>query len=34
MTFIIDEPVNGEGASVNGLEFSYQTVFKNLPGAL
>jgi iron complex outermembrane receptor protein len=31
VTFIIDEPVNGEGASVNGLELSYQTVFSNLP---
>jgi iron complex outermembrane receptor protein len=31
VSFIIDEPVNGEGASVNGLELSYQTVFKNLP---
>jgi TonB-dependent receptor len=32
VSFIIDEPVNGKGASVNGLELSYQTVFKNLPG--
>ncbi len=31
VSFIIDEPVNGKGASVNGLEVSYQTVFKNLP---
>jgi len=31
VTFIIDEPVNGEGASVNGLELSYQTVFSHLP---
>jgi iron complex outermembrane receptor protein len=31
VTFIIDEPVNGKGASVNGLELSYQTVFDNLP---
>lgn len=31
VSFIIDEPVNGKGASVNGLELSYQTVFKNLP---
>jgi iron complex outermembrane recepter protein len=32
VSFIIDEPVNGKGASVNGLEVSYQTVFQNLPG--
>jgi iron complex outermembrane receptor protein len=31
VTFIIDEPVNGKGATVNGLEVSYQTVFKHLP---
>jgi iron complex outermembrane receptor protein len=31
VSFIIDEPVNGEGASVSGLELSYQTVFDNLP---
>src|SRR4051812_45439608 len=31
VSFIIDEPVNGKGASVNGLELSYQTVFKHLP---
>jgi TonB-dependent receptor len=31
VSFIIDEPVNGEGASVEGLEVSYQTVFKKLP---
>jgi TonB-dependent receptor len=31
VTFIIDEPVNGEGASVTGLELSYQTVFDGLP---
>jgi iron complex outermembrane recepter protein len=31
VSFIIDQPVNGKGASVNGLELSYQTVFKNLP---
>ena len=31
VTFIIDEPVNGEGASVSGLELSYQTVFSHLP---
>ena len=31
VTFIIDEPVNGKGASVDGLELSYQTVFKKLP---
>jgi iron complex outermembrane receptor protein len=34
VTFIIDEPVNGEGASVTGLELSYQTVFDNLPAPL
>jgi iron complex outermembrane recepter protein len=31
VSFIIDEPVNGKGASVKGLEVSYQTVFKHLP---
>lgn len=31
VSFIIDEPVNGEGASVSGLELSYQTVFSGLP---
>jgi TonB-dependent receptor len=31
VSFIIDEPVNGKGASVNGVELSYQTVFSNLP---
>jgi TonB-dependent receptor len=31
VSFIIDEPVNGKGASVEGLEVSYQTVFKKLP---
>jgi iron complex outermembrane receptor protein len=31
VSFIIDEPVNGKGASVKGLELSYQTVFKHLP---
>ena len=31
VVFIIDEPVNGEGATVKGLELSYQTVFDNLP---
>jgi iron complex outermembrane receptor protein len=31
VSFIIDEPVNGKGASVNGFELSYQTVFEKLP---
>jgi iron complex outermembrane receptor protein len=31
VSFIIDEPVNGKGASVDGLELSYQTVFSKLP---
>jgi TonB-dependent receptor len=31
VSFIIDEPVNGKGASVEGLELSYQTVFSKLP---
>jgi len=31
VTFIIDEPVNGKGATVKGIELSYRTVFKWLP---
>jgi len=34
VSFIIDEPVNGKGASVTGFELSYQTVFDNLPAPL
>jgi len=31
VTFIVDQPVNGKGASVRGLELSYRTVFSMLP---
>jgi iron complex outermembrane recepter protein len=31
VTFIIDQPVNGKGATVKGLELSYRTVFDGLP---
>ena len=31
VTFIIDQPVNGNGASVKGVELSYRTLFKFLP---
>jgi TonB-dependent receptor len=30
VTFIIDQPVNGKGATVKGLEVSYRTLFKGL----
>jgi TonB-dependent receptor len=30
VTFIIDQPVNGKGATVKGAEFSYRTLFKGL----
>ena len=30
VTFIIDQPVNGKGATVKGLELSYRTLFKGL----
>jgi len=32
VTFIIDQPVNGKGATVKGVELSYRTLFKFLPG--
>ena len=31
VSFIIDQPVNGKGASVQGVELSYQTLFNRLP---
>jgi TonB-dependent receptor len=31
VTFIIDQPVNGKGATVKGIELSYRTLFKGLP---
>jgi len=31
VNFIVDQPVNGKGASVEGLELSYRTVFDSLP---
>jgi TonB-dependent receptor len=34
VTFIVDQPVNGKGATVKGLELNYRTVFKFLPGLL
>lgn len=34
VTFIIDQPVNGKGASVKGIELNYRTVFKFLPSFL
>jgi iron complex outermembrane receptor protein len=34
VTFIVDQPVNGKGASVQGLELSYRTVFGRLPSPL
>ena len=34
VTFIVDQPVNGKGAAVQGVELSYQTVFKGLPSPL
>lgn len=32
VTFIVDQPVNGKGATVKGIELSYRTLFKFLPG--
>jgi iron complex outermembrane receptor protein len=34
VSFIIDQPVNGKGASVQGVELSYRTVFNRLPSPL
>jgi TonB-dependent receptor len=34
VSFIVDQPVNGSGASVQGLELSYRTVFNRLPSPL
>ncbi|MBW6526487.1 TonB-dependent receptor [Sphingomonas sp. RHCKR7] len=34
VSFIIDQPVNGKGAEVKGIELSYRTAFKFLPGLL
>jgi len=34
VNFIVDQPVNGKGASVQGLELSYRTVFTGLPSPL
>lgn len=31
VTFIVDEPVNGKGASVRGVELSYRAIFNGLP---
>lgn len=31
VTFILDQPINGKGATVKGLELSYRTLFKFLP---
>jgi len=31
VSFIIDQPVNGKGASVQGMELSYRTIFSGLP---
>jgi len=31
VNFILDQPVNGKGASVQGAELSYRTVFSKLP---
>ena len=31
VSFILDQPVNGKGASVQGVELSYQTLFSKLP---
>jgi iron complex outermembrane receptor protein len=31
VSFIIDQPVNGKGASVQGVELSYRTIFNSLP---
>ena len=31
VSFIIDQPVNGKGASVQGAELNYRTVFSRLP---
>ncbi len=34
VTFIVDQPINGKGATVKGGEVSYRTLFKFLPGLL
>ncbi|MDO7161203.1 hypothetical protein Q5N85_19960, partial [Acinetobacter baumannii] len=34
VTFIVDQPINGKGATVKGVEVSYRTLFKFLPGLL
>jgi TonB-dependent receptor len=34
VSFIVDQPVNGKGASVQGVELSYRTVFNRLPSPL
>jgi TonB-dependent receptor len=31
VTFIVDQPVNGKGASVQGVELNYRTIFSGLP---
>ncbi|ESQ91816.1 hypothetical protein ABENE_09290 [Asticcacaulis benevestitus DSM 16100 = ATCC BAA-896] len=31
VTFIVDQPVNGKGATVKGLELAFRTVFSRLP---
>lgn len=31
VTFIVDQPVNGKGASVQGVELSYRAIFDGLP---
>jgi iron complex outermembrane receptor protein len=31
VSFIVDQPVNGKGASVDGVELSFRTVFSQLP---
>jgi TonB-dependent receptor len=34
VTFILDQPINGKGATVKGLELNFRTVFKWLPAPL
>lgn len=34
VSFIIDQPVNGKGASVDGVELNFRTVFSMLPAPL
>ncbi|SFN70806.1 TonB-dependent receptor [Sphingomonas sp. OK281] len=34
VTFIVDQPVNGDGATVKGVEVNYRTLFDWLPGFL